>query len=431
MNAQRREATIGAITQWILLSLLLFYAAVIHTGIGPTPSGGATHWFHPRGFLFRWEILNPLLEHALPAIVGLGCVAVGLAVTIAIIGDSSIATALAASCAVAVSLFAYYGVKGDAVWRFFHWRGSAVIILSAACIGFAVTAPRLAASWLRLSWRWRGAVYLPVLFGVVALMSSTTGTDFSLKFSLSPWPAISVFGLEAGAACVAIALSGAALGTFGLARAGARSGAVAVAVALSAIGFAVATPALLLWAGDRAQLLPFRADGATPWAMGLVSGLIVAGVFLLRRGDGAARLAQSSRHIALGAGLIALPLLAGHALSRWDYFITREQRAGRILEGLQSYYERERIYPDTLELLIETEDLESIPHPRIGLPFLYDADFSYQSFGASYVLDFPAPRWVQCAYSPPWVDDEDDGGDPEDEPLGGAWSCPSEPPKLW
>ena len=427
MNAQRREATIGAITQWTLLSSLLFYAAVIHTGIGPTPPGGATHWFHPRGFLFRWEILNPLLEHALPAIVGLGCIAVVLAVTIAIIGNSAVATALGASCAIAVSLFAYYGVAADAVWRFFHWRGSAVIILSAACLGFALAAPRLAASWLRLSWRWRGAVYLPVFLGVVGLMSSATGTDFSLKFSISPWPAIPVFGLEAGAACVAIALAGATLGILGLVSAPGRSAAAAGVIALTGIGSAVAAPAFLLWAGHQNHLFPFRGGAATLWVSGATWGVILTTVPLMRRGDDATRLARRGRHIALGAALIAVPLLAGHALSRWDYLTTREHRAGRIIDGLQAYYEREQIYPDTLERLIETADLDSVPRPRIGFT---DGEFQYQSFGTSYILDFSAPRWVQCAYNPPWVDDED-GDDADGEPLGGAWSCPSEPPKLW
>ncbi len=430
MNAQGRDATTGAITQWILLSLLLFYAAVIHTGIGPTPSGGATHWFHPRGFLFRWEILNPLLEHALPAIAGLGFVAVVLAVTIAIIGESSIATALAASCAVAVSLFTYYGVKADAVWRFFHWRGSAVIILIAACLGFALAAPRLAASWLRLSWRWRGAVYLPVFLGIVALMSSATGTDFSLKFSISPWPAIPVFGLEAGAACIAIGLAGATLGILGLVRAHGRSGAAAGAIALTGIGSAVAAPLLLLWAGHQTTLFPFRGGTATLLVLGVAFGVILTEVFRMRRGDGATGLARRGRHIAVGAALIALPLLAGHALSRWDYFTTREHRAGRIIDGLQAYYEREQIYPDTLERLIETADLDSVPRPRIGFPAFTEPDFRYQSFGMSYILDFSAPRWVQCAYNPPWVEEED-GDDADGEPLGGAWSCPSEPPNLW
>jgi len=57
--------------------------------------------------------------------------------------------------------------------------------------------------------------------------------------------------------------------------------------------------------------------------------------------------------------------------------------------------------------------------------------------------------WVQCAYSPPYVFDEEDemdaaeepdvaaGGDPlsteeeEERALAGSWSCESTPPTLW
>jgi hypothetical protein len=64
------------------------------------------------------------------------------------------------------------------------------------------------------------------------------------------------------------------------------------------------------------------------------------------------------------------------------------------------------------------------------------------------LLEFSAPRWVQCAYNPPYLDEdveEGDGAAPdvaqggsasaaagdEDELGGGAWSCPSKPPELW
>ena len=61
------------------------------------------------------------------------------------------------------------------------------------------------------------------------------------------------------------------------------------------------------------------------------------------------------------------------------------------------------------------------------------------------LLEFAAPRWVQCAYNPPYGDEdfgEDDFFDDteegledlgyEDEDLGaGSWSCPEKPPELW
>jgi hypothetical protein len=41
---------------------------------------------------------------------------------------------------------------------------------------------------------------------------------------------------------------------------------------------------------------------------------------------------------------------------------------------------------------------------------------------------------MQCAYNPPFAEDEEDGdaaAQGGDEELGGAWSCPSKPPELW
>jgi len=67
---------------------------------------------------------------------------------------------------------------------------------------------------------------------------------------------------------------------------------------------------------------------------------------------------------------------------------------------------------------------------------LNNDEFRYQSFGTSFLLEFPSTRWVECAYSPPYeyADDEDeeypveeDWGDEVEE----AWSCPSAPPELW
>ncbi len=134
---------------------------------------------------------------------------------------------------------------------------------------------------------------------------------------------------------------------------------------------------------------------------------------------------------------MSVPLLAGHALARSDYHTTRDHQAGSIIDALQSYYERESLYPDSLAELVAQKDLGEIPTPEIGFGFLYDADFEYQNFGTGYVLEFQAPRWVQCAYNPPWQDEDeeeyegDDEDLSEDGSLGGAWSCPRESPKLW
>jgi hypothetical protein len=188
----------------------------------------------------------------------------------------------------------------------------------------------------------------------------------------------------------------------------------------------------------------------------------------VRSGGGA--LARRARHVLVGAALIGIPLVGSEVAARIDYFVTREIQARRILDGLALYVARETVYPDTLAELVKTGDLESVPEPAIGFGFLYDAPFRYQNFGTSFILEFPAPRWVECAYTPPFADEEEDVDseplsaetdadealasdrppDPSDErppnpadadypadaqgsgdSLDEAWSCPSKPPELW
>ena len=56
----------------------------------------------------------------------------------------------------------------------------------------------------------------------------------------------------------------------------------------------------------------------------------------------------------------------------------------------------------------------------------------YQNFGDSYLLEFSAPRWIQCAYNPPWRLEPGEEIEPGDEDaLSGSWSCPQKPPELW
>jgi hypothetical protein len=329
---------------------------------------------------------------------------------------------------IAVALFSFYGMQADFVWRFFHWLGSAVFVTTALWVGFAIAAPLLAGSWLRLAWPWRIAVYLPFFFAALAFLCNATGTDPTLRFAISPWPAVPLFGLDVGAAFAAIAFAGAALGIGALALARARSGVAAVALGAAGVGLGLGLSALLVQVASEAGVFPFRSGDRTLAGIGLGTGLLLAAVAGARWSGGLAALTRSARGLAIGALLVAIPLLTGHVRARADYRISRDQRAGAIIDALQVYYEREQLYPESLQELVDSSDLESIPEPRIGFGFLYDTGFQYQNFGISYLLDFPAPGWVQCAYNPPWVDDE---AEDDEGPLGGAWSCPSGPPELW
>jgi len=122
---------------------------------------------------------------------------------------------------------------------------------------------------------------------------------------------------------------------------------------------------------------------------------------------------------------VAAPVLAGEALAYADYAYTRDVLARRVIEGL----EREQLYPDDLETLLETGDLAAIPTPIQGFGTNDQNRFEYHNFGMSYLLAYTATRWVQCAYTPPLVyeDEEELGEDAGAE----AWTCPSRRPELW
>lgn len=431
---------------WVILGALVSYAFLIHHGVGPPKHQMSPPWYDPRGFLFESSWIAPLLDGFPRALLALGAPAVVLAIGVFLGTRSAVARALAVTSVLAVALFLFYGVAASRVWAFFGWRGSAVLALTALCVGLAATAPLLATSWLRLSWPLRLAVYLPVVFTVVAFLRNATGTDPSLAFNISPWPAVPVFGMEVGALVVAIVLLGMALGFQVIARAPAREPRATSPAALAAgILLAIAVPAILLWAGNALGAFPFRARPGMMIFAGVVSAMAVGLTVLATRRRNALPVRVRAHRFLVGAALLGIPLVAGEALARWDYYVTRDFRAREIIDALQQYLDRESVYPDELETLVEEGLIDAIPEPDIGFGFLYDGTFTYQNFGTSFILEFPAPRWVECAYTPPYEGDEEyeeeeaeedlepweTPGDAADDSLGEAWSCPSRPPELW
>jgi hypothetical protein len=397
-----------------LLALLLAWAVFVHHGIGPVRDPLRFAWYQPRGFFFDWTSTDGLTDSVWNGLVGFGSVALLLAIGVWLLLRSSLGRTAAIWAVLFVALCVYYGIQAEGIWRFFHWRGSAVMALLALAVAAAATSPWLAASAERLPRPVRLAVYVPIVLGVLALMRNATGTDQSLQFALSPWPVVPVFGLELLVPAVAFVIAVVALGR-GLVGDRVEGGAL---LGLSGAMALVAAAVLAGWA-----TLDASADWKLPAAALSVAGL---GLVTAPTRDRPGHLA------AVGALATAIPVLLGMAIVERDYTYTRDHRAHGITEALQAYYEREESYPDTLSELVELGLLEAVPVPRVGFRFIEEQKFVYQNFGISYLLEFSTPRWVQCAYNPPYQDEDLEEEDYEDEAdLPGSWSCPSKPPELW
>jgi hypothetical protein len=409
------------------LAALVAYAAFVHHGIGPS-RGRAVEWWQPRGFLLRGG-LDALTDDVRIALAAFGLPALVLAALAWRGTRSALARVVAVWMALGVALCVYYGIEAAGIWRFFHWRGSAVMWLVALAVAVALVSPWLAERLERFAWPVRLALYLPALLGVLAFMRNATGTDPALQFAISPWPVVPVFGFEIAVPLVAFALACVALAQAGL---GARGG----SLARGAVSAGAAAVGILLVGAAAARGV------SLDWKVPALASCLAAAVLARGRvAEGGAAGAAPGRRTALGALLVAAPVLAGLLWVEDDYRVTRDERAAHINEALQAHFARESQYPDRLDDLVEAGLLRVIPEPRVGFALLDRPHFVYQNFGINYLLEFSAPRWVQCAYNPPYLDEEDGEeeefedeeipSEEDEDGLPGAWSCPSKPPELW
>ena len=399
-----------------LLALLLAYAVFVHHGIGPVRDPLRFTRYQPRGFFFEWTSTDALTSSLRNGLVGFGSVALLLGAGVWLTLRSALARLAATWAMLVVLICVYYGIEAEGIWRFFHWRGSGVMALLALAVAAALTSPWLAGAAERRPWPLRLALYAPVAVGVLALMRNATGTDQSLQFALSPWPVVPVFGLELLVPAVSFIVAVVALGR-------ALVGGLIEPPALVGVSCAlvlIATATLAGWAS---------VDASADWKLP-VAALCIAGLALVA----APARAQPGHLAAVGALATTIPVLVGMVVVERDYTFTRDSRAYGITEALQAYYDRKDEYPDRLTDLVELELLEAVPLPRVGFTFIEEQEFVYQNFGISYLLEFSTPRWVQCAYNPPYQDEEEfeeELDDEEEGDLPGSWSCPSTPPELW
>jgi hypothetical protein len=409
-----------------LLALLLAYAIFVHHGVGPVRDPLRFAWYQPRGFFFEWMSTDALTSSLWNGLVGFGGTALLLAAGVWLTLRSALARLAAAWAVLFVLLCVYYGIEADGIWRFFHWRGSGVMALLALVVAGAGTSPWLAGAAERTPWPLRLALYAPVVIGVLALMRNATGTDHSLQFALSPWPVVPVFGLEVLVPAVSFVIAVVALGR-------ALVGGLVEPLALLGVSCALVLVAIATLAGWASV------DASADWKLP-AAALCIAGLGLVA----APARAQAGHLAAVGALATTIPVLVGMAIVERDYTFTRDARATQITEALQAYYDREEEYPDKLTELVERDLLEAVPVPRVGFSFIEEQEFVFQNFGISYLLEFSTPRWVQCAYNPPYQDEEGFEDEPDDDDEGfeeeqdddegdlpGSWSCPSKPPELW
>jgi hypothetical protein len=447
-----RPGTLRFVVPGVILLLSVAYAAALHHGLGPRPElpESALRWWSPRGFLMQalvgssWE---SLLNDRAKGMAVFGTPSLLLAIALWATTRSALARAAAVTTTLAIVFFLYYALgSGNAqlVWNFFHWRWSGTMLAVATVMGCAIASPWLAASWLRLGWIARLAWFLPITAAVLVIERNVTGTNAILPFAISPWPAVQVFGFEAIGTTLAAELGGVALALIGLCWL--RRGRRALGLLVLLAGVALPAGWLALGAGG---LLPFRVTLQRQSHAVVVCAVLFAIAAIGVRFD-PERLRRRAVHTAAASVLLGLPLFVGEAWARWDYTRTRDVYAQRIIDALNSYYAVETTYPESLDQLVEAKLLDAIPKPQIGFPLPGDDQsvFTYQGFGTSYLLEFSAPRWVQCAYNPPYLDEEGEeaeevrapdvaqGGEGaapegEDDMSGGAWSCPSKPPELW
>lgn len=426
------EGTSQAAAGWGLAISTAAFAAITFWGIGPRFEKRA--FYDPSGKLAQWlgaTDLSPVVDELGPALWTFGLVAAALTVGVFFVTRAALPRFLAIWSFVATLCFVYYGLEASFVWSFFRWRWSGSMVLFAATVAAALSAPLLAASWLRLRWPGRILSYLPIFLCVLVYERNVTGTDQALRFAISPWPVVQIFGLELIAMCVGALVLGVGLG-LAVSKTARASGRPWLHIAGATL--AVALPALALAAASAQQLLPGRLDARL---LGLVGALSFSSFALAAflGVDSPQRLGFRAKAWVVGGLLVLLATLVGQAWARLDYTRNREHRAAAVIDSLASHWEREEMYPDKLSELVASGDIDAIPEPVVGFGFLGRESFVYQNFGDSYILEFSAPRWIQCAYNPPYpeeYEDEEDDEEEEDETLGaGAWSCPSNPPELW
>ncbi|MBW2282219.1 MAG: hypothetical protein JRG82_15890, partial [Deltaproteobacteria bacterium] len=376
--------------RFALVAGLLLVAAVYYYFIGYGPTASEIYddreWWQPRGWIHQIAMFSslsdmarsreprqwiPVLLFSLPALAGLGA---GLR----LFKGAVMRTVVVFLCSLIMAMV-YYGTIRDGVWRFFEWR---FILVMLSFLGTLVTmcyAPSLLRSLNRFPRAVTVVVLAAVFAGVFVLNTEVTGTNTDMRFNISPWPVVTVFGmLILGLGVAALHLgAGAALWV----RGKMTPGAVGVLAGLGAA----------LVVGGLGAFIPYAARASNVPGLGLITALgvgsvVYAGVALALTRPADLRSSGASR---VAAALLITVMVGASNWAAVGYQKTaRDETAKTVLVALEKYKRETGGYPEKLSML--TPDyLDEVPEPQIGLIADVDDIFEYSKYSQEdYSLEF-------------------------------------------
>lgn len=414
---------------WILALLNLGYAIYAYYGMGPPPGGLPTDWWHPHSFMLDWSTAGGWVDSPRFGAMMISLPGVALTLGTFLATRSAVARAFALSATITTLLFAFCGFNFamTMAWEAFNWRFSWVIVLTGLAIGCTLTSPLLVKRWLALPTIAKVVVYAPLFFYLMAAVRGATGTSERMAFLVSPWPIFTAFGLEAAVVVVCAVL--AAMGVAILALSDGFSHKL-----LTPLGIVVA---LIL----PYQILSIMVPDIPTLGIAIITVLTIAatGIGLAtRKEQRSLALERRGLNLALAAMMIFTPIASGRALADGDYAVNRFVRAPKVIDALQKHIEQKEFFPAKLEDLVEAGYLDAAPSPRIGFSFLQPvglaelAEYRFNEYGSSYILEFDSTKWVQCSYSGQFYydDDEEEDYDEEDIPVEPTWNCLGKQPSF-
>ena len=442
--------------------LAVFYYYFVGAGPGPSELFEDLEWWRPSGSLIRSDALLSLAELAdrpgperMVPVYLFWLPPLALTIGGLLLFKSAVMRTFFVWLGLVLGAIAYYGILADRVWSFFEWRFPATMASFVAILTVALFAPSLLRVLTRTP-RWIAGSLLFALFaGVFLLQTEITGTDANMRFNISPWPVLTVFGMLLFGYCIASLHVAAGLGLWLSSR---LKGAVGAGLgALTAAALAALASIYVFSDPPLTRVVLFAVLGAVYM---LLAWSLAGGPRTPTAPSGLSRVAAGV--------LIVVMVGVANQFARANQTAARDETAQVVLLALEEYKKVNQEYPERLKHLVP-DYLPELPRPRIGLIDHEDDEFSYSNFGDSYALEFASVQWVQCAYSPPYefaaydddeeYDEEDDGemeaweeydvdvaagpsaSEVEEERalterlrnagLEGSWNCPKEPPKIW